>query len=259
MNIQARIERYLKRGFQQFDAEILLLMEECASGLFSAFPDRFILVGGATLALLYGSPRVSRDIDLYTTKENSPSSKKIQTIVESRIQPLAEILGLGKLEFQPVKDGGSSKTLVRANQRALFSIDLTRIGGTVLHSEIVQKRIGSENDKNVPVPSPNHLLLQKCETFLNRRFVKARDAFDIDFLRSKGARLDQNLTAHLDDFIQMNELDAEAIRSRIDRIDSKLCTVELRSVLPSALFEDLEKRNFEKLRRSLESVFENWL
>jgi len=30
-------------------------------------------------------------------------------------------------------------------------------------------------------------LLQKCETFLNRRYVKARDAFDIHLLITRGA------------------------------------------------------------------------
>jgi hypothetical protein len=45
MNIKARIERYLKRGFQQPEAEILVLIEESASALFSAFPERLILFG----------------------------------------------------------------------------------------------------------------------------------------------------------------------------------------------------------------------
>jgi len=57
MNWHERIERYLKRDFQSEDAEILMLLEECAAGLFSAFPQHFILFGGATLVLFYESPR----------------------------------------------------------------------------------------------------------------------------------------------------------------------------------------------------------
>jgi hypothetical protein len=49
MNLQARIDRYKERGFQQVEAEILVLIEESAAALFTAFPEQFILFGGASL------------------------------------------------------------------------------------------------------------------------------------------------------------------------------------------------------------------
>lgn len=260
MNLQARIERYVKRGFQQVEAEILVLIEEGASALFSAFPERFILFGGATLVLFYDSPRLSRDLDLLAKADELPSAQEIQKVVEASIQPLAEIFGLGKIECQ--HDGTNKdfiKIWVQANQRQLFSIDLTRIGGTVLKSEVVQQAIAGDKDKTVVTPSANYLLFQKCETFLDRRYIKSRHAFDIDVLLSRGAKLDDNLTAHLDDFIQMRELDAESIRSRICSVDTRLCTVELRAVLPDELFTALAKGDFKRLRQSLETVFANWL
>lgn len=260
MNLQARIERYLKRGFQQAEAEILVLIEEGASALFSAFPERFILFGGATLVLFYDSPRLSRDLDLLAKVDELPSAQEIQKVVEASIQPLAEIFGLGKIECQ--HDGTNKdfiKIWVQANQRRLFSIDLTRIGGTVLKSEVVQQTIAGDKEKTVVTPSANYLLFQKCETFLDRRYIKSRDAFDIDVLLSKGAKLYDNLTAHLDDFIQMRELDAESIRSRIGSVDTRLCTVELRAVLPDELFTALAREDFKRLRQSLETVFANWL
>jgi hypothetical protein len=261
MNLQERIERYIKRGCQQPDAEILVLIEECAAGLFSAFPEKFILVGGATLLLLYESPRVSRDLDLVPRSEGLPSSREIQSAAQASIQPAAEALGLGKLDFrQNGTNSGLIKFWVESNGQRLFSIDLTRIGGTVLSSEIVQEKIAGDDDKTIAAPSANHLLLQKCETFLDRRFVKARDAFDIDYLFSKGAKLDDVLSAHLEDFILMHEeWDSEFIGSRINSIDSKRCTAELRLVLPTEVFEELAKKDFEQLRHSLESAFARWL
>jgi len=256
MNVQARIDRYRNRGFQPAEAEILVLMEESASGLFSAFPERFILFGGATLVLFYDSPRLSRDLDLLARAEDLPTAEEIQKVIEASIQPLAEIFGLGKLEYQ--HDGTNRdfiKIWVQSNQRRLFSIDLTRIGGTVLKPEIVEQNIAGESDKTVATPSATYLLFQKCETFLGRRYIKSRDAFDIDVLLSKGAKLDDNLKAHLDDLIQMRELDSESIASRIDRVDAKLCTVELRAVLPDALFTELAKEDFKRLRDSLKKVF----
>lgn len=260
MTLQDRAERYLLRGFSQVDAEILVLIEEAASGLFSAFPERFVLVGGATLVLFYESRRLSRDLDLAPTVDDLPTSAEIQRVVDRSIQPLAEVFGLGKLAFRQNRTNADFvKIWVESNQRLLFSIDLTRVGGKVLKSELVQERIAGENEKIVQIPSLNFLLLQKCETFLERPNVKARDAFDVDVLLSRGAKLGEVLRAHLEDLIQMKGLDADLIRNRIARVDSKLCTAELRAVLPDELFRTLAKDEFKQLRQSLERVLANWI
>src|SRR5215471_10722767 len=128
MSLQDGIEKYRKRDFQQSDAEILVLIEESAAAIFAAFPEHFILFGGATLVLFYGSPRVSRDLDLLPSPGPLPRAEDVQAVVRSRIQPLAEILGLGQLEFrQEIAKPDFVKHWVLANQKTLFSIDLTGI------------------------------------------------------------------------------------------------------------------------------------
>lgn len=259
MNTQQRVERYLKRGFQQSEAEILVLLEECASGLFAAFPDRFVLFGGATLVLFYDSPRVSRDLDLLAKTEELPPVAEIIKVVENSIQPLAETFGLGRIECLQSGAKDFIKIWVQSNQKPLFSVDLTRIGGTVLKSEEVQKQIGESNGKTVITPSADALLFQKSETFLDRRFVKSRDAFDINVLIGKGATLSGTLKDHLHDFILMREFDSDSIRGRINQVNTRLCTAELRPVLPDALFTSLAQQEFEPLRSALEKVFSDWL
>src|SRR3981189_2087930 len=91
MNLQARVDKYRERDFQQADAEILVLIEESAVALFTSFPDHFILFGGATLVLFYGSLRLSRDLGLLASARPLPKAEDIQTVVSSRIQPPAEI------------------------------------------------------------------------------------------------------------------------------------------------------------------------
>jgi hypothetical protein len=105
----------------------------------------------------------------------------------------------------------------------------------------------------------DYLLLQKCEVFLDRRRVKARDAFDIHLLIGRGAALKNNLKAHLEDFVLLKELDEEFIEARIQSIDLKLCTAELRSVLPLALFEELANQQFKAIRDSLRTLFSEWV
>jgi Nucleotidyl transferase AbiEii toxin, Type IV TA system len=260
MNLQDRIEKYRERNFQQSDAEILILMEESAAAIFAAFPNHFILFGGAALVLFYGSPRVSRDLDLLPSPGPIPTAEEIQAIIRSRIQPIAEILGLGQLEFRrEMAKSDFVKHWVLANQKTLFTIDLTRIRGNVLETQIVKKTIGGTSKATVLTPNRNYLLFQKSETFLSRRNPKARDAFDIHLLLSREAQLEKTLRAHLEDFILMNELDEEFIKARIGAVTPKLCTVELRPVLPPALFEQLEKEGFEPLRQSLRTLFSDWL
>ena len=166
MNLQARIDRYRERGFQQLEAEILVLIEESAAALFTAFPDQLILVGGATLVLFYESPRLSRDLDLLASPTNIPRPEEVEDVVRSSIQSIAETLGLGQLEFRKdIESPGFVKKWVLANHKALFSIDLTSIGGNVLEIHIVKKAIASAPEKIVATPSANYLLFQKCETF----------------------------------------------------------------------------------------------
>lgn len=260
MSLQARIDRYRERGFPRVEAEILVLIEESAAALFASFPDHFILFGGVTLVLFYDSPRLSRDLDLLTCPSQIPKPEEIQAAVRSSIQPIAETLGLGQLEFRKDIDGPDFlKQWVIANQKPLFSIDLTCIGGNVLETQIVKKAIASTPEKIVLTPSANYLLFQKCETFLARRHVKARDAFDIHLLLTRGASLDKNLKAHLEDFVLIREIERESIDLRIKNINLKLCTVELRPVLPAALFEELARAEFQPICHSLRVVFSHWL
>lgn len=261
MNVQARIDRYRARGFPRVEAEILVLIEESAAALFASFPDHFILFGGVTLVLFHDSPRLSRDLDLLTCCPSEiPKPEEIQTAVRSSLQPIAETLGLGQLEFRKDIDGPDFvKQWVIANQQPLFSIDLTRIGGNVLETQIIKKAIASTPEKIVLTPSANYLLFQKCETFLARRQVKARDAFDIHLLLTRGASLDKNLKAHLEDFILIREIERESIDGRIQNINPKRCTVELRPVLPAALFEELARAEFQPICDSLRVVFSHWL
>src|SRR5713226_140890 len=100
MNLQTRVDKYRERGFQELEAEILILIEESAAALFTSFPDHFILFGGATLVLFYESPRLSRDLDLLASPTQIPRPEEIEDVVRSSIQSIAEILGLGQLEFR---------------------------------------------------------------------------------------------------------------------------------------------------------------
>src|SRR5437763_15497243 len=105
MNVQDRINRYRKRGFQQVEAEILVLIEESAAALFTSFPDHFILFGGATLVLFCESPRLSPDLALLASPPQILKPEEMQALVRSSIQQTAETHALGQPDFRKDIDG----------------------------------------------------------------------------------------------------------------------------------------------------------
>ena len=130
-----------------------------------------------------------------------------------------------------------------------------------IESEIETHPIESQSGESADIKSPTKelLLLQKAEAFLLRRIVKARDAYDIHVLLQKGAALNPNLKAHLEDAIHANEIDGEIISERITQIDIDRCNLELKPILPPEIYTPLEEREFEKLRDSVKKLFEEWL
>jgi hypothetical protein len=171
---------------------------------------------------------------------------------------VASVLGLGRVSFEPETEGEQFVRLwvVGPGKQKLFTVDLTRMGGSVLSREIVKEKIEEEGKTSlIPAASRDYLLLQKAESFVSRRVVKARDTFDIRLLLLRGAKLDSLLKAHLQDALMWRDVDREQINERIERVDGKLCRAELKPVLPDEVYEELEKDDFEVLRAAVRRLF----
>ena len=160
MTLEQRVQQYMDRGFEQMPAQVLVLMEESAVALFSAFPERFILFGGATLVLFHASPRLSRDLDLLARTDKLPTAEELRSALEERVQEVAGIFGLGPVNFETEQRDGQFLRLWIGQKRRLFTVDLTRIGGSVLVREIVKEKIvGDEGRTWIEAPSRDYLLL----------------------------------------------------------------------------------------------------
>lgn len=182
--------------------------------------------------------------------------------MEPPLRAAGEVLGFGELTIEPARTTGEFlKLAVKAGILVLFTIDLTRIGA-VIRSELVAVSITADSGQQIAilVPSRDLQLLFKVETFLKRRFLKARDAFDVKLLKDSGAALNDNLKAHLKDGPAADRLDdPEFIARRIDRVNARTCKPELQPYLPKVLYAELEKVDFKPLRDALRELFSEWL
>jgi Nucleotidyl transferase AbiEii toxin, Type IV TA system len=262
MNLEERLAKYLDRDFSLEQAQILVLMEEAAIALFAALPEHFVLFGGATLVLFHNSPRLSNDLDLLARVDSLPSAGELQNALQERVQEVAGLFGIGPVTFEPEQNAKQFLRLwmIGSRKQRLFTVDLTRVGGSVLAREIVDETIVlDESTALIPCVSRNYQLLQKAETFVSRRMMKTRDAFDMRLLLAEGAVLDETLKAHLNDLVMWRELDAEQINERVEQITPKLCRAELKSVLPEEVYSSLEVEEFESLRAAVRTLFAEWL
>jgi hypothetical protein len=260
MTLAERLKKFEDRGFRAKTAAVLVLIEEALHSLFTTFPDTFVLFGGATLVLFYGSQRHSGDIDLLPNCDETPKAQSIIDCISPALAEVAQALGLAPLAISAIAD---SQYLLKIkveskDQQTLFTIDVSRTSA-VIKSELVEQPILTD-EAIVKYPTRNLLLLHKAEAFLGRKNVKCRDAFDIKVLRDSGAELDGNLKFHLLDGVVSDRLeDPGFINQRIAAVTPKRCASELQEYLPEEVYRQLEETEFESLRQSLRDLFAEWL
>jgi hypothetical protein len=215
-------------------------MEAAAIAIFKDFPEAFVLFGGATLVLYHDSVRHSADLDLLSRTSQMPSREEIITSIEKELTPLGQAMGIEVLQFALDKSNSQEERIyvTKTENQRLFRVDLTNLGSAI-ESEIENHPIAAEAGISAVIRSATKelLLLQKAEAFLLRRNVKARDAYDVHVLRQLGAALSANLQGHLEDTMLANEIDANTILDRIERIEVNHCRLELKPILPAKTYQ----------------------
>jgi hypothetical protein len=263
MNLAVQLELLKERGFDEDRAQIILLIREAAILLFEAFPESFVIYGGANLILFQGSLRTSRDLDLLSQGAPLPSADELTSVLNGGLRELGELLELAPITVQ-VNIAGPvfiKLEVVSKDTRTLFTVDLGGLA-SVLKSGIEEhnmEAISVNKRATVRSVSKDHLLLQKAEAFAFRRGVKVRDAYDIKLLLEAGARLSGELGNHLSDSLAMREIGKDELAGRIEQVKGGLCRGQLADVLPIEIYKVLERAEFAPLRTALRELFQEWL
>jgi nucleotidyltransferase AbiEii toxin of type IV toxin-antitoxin system len=263
MNLAAELELLKERGFDEDRAQIILLIREAAILLFEAFPESFVMYGGANLILFQGSLRTSRDLDLLSQGAALPGADELTRVLTGGLRELGELLELAPIMVQVniAVPAFIKLEVVSKDTRTLFTVDL---GGL---ASVPKSGIEEHNMEAISVNkraivrsvSKDHLLLQKAEAFAFRRGVKARDAYDIRLLLDAGAKLSGELGNHLSDALAMREIGKEELTDRIEQVTAILCRGQLADVLPIEIYKALERAEFAPLRTALRELFQEWL
>jgi Nucleotidyl transferase AbiEii toxin, Type IV TA system len=263
MNLGEQLELLKQRGFDQDQAQVVILIREAAIILFQAFPDLFLMQGGANLILFHGSLRTSRDLDLLLQGAPLPRADDVTRVLSEELLPLGSLLGVAPLKISIEK---ATPAFIRIevtskDDRSLFTVDLGGLG-SVLGSGIdehVLEAVSLNTTATIKSVSRDHLLLQKAEAFVFRPGIKVRDAYDIKLLMDAGALLNTPLERHLSDALAMREIGRNELMARIEQVTPKLCRAHLSDVLPAGQYATLERANFEPLVSALRKVFQTWL
>lgn len=254
MNLAEYVQALVTKGFTEERAEIIALMREAAVALFDAFPDTFLLIGGASLILFEESTRHSSDLDLKPIGA-LPSFDTLKDTLERGLKPLSDLLELSLI----ITINGKEGLVVRSQEKPLFTIDVAGLGSVVRANTDVHtlEATGTTRTAQVRSPSRDQFLLLKAETFFLRSKVKPRDAYDIMRLLSRCAELSGNLKQYLDDL--MIGSDSEMIQERIRLLDRDHCRADLENFIPDGEYRSLEQLDFEPLRDAVSKIFAEWL
>src|SRR5882762_9383376 len=263
MNLGEQLELLKQRGFDQERAQVIVLIREAAIILFRAFPDLFLMYGGANLILFHGSLRTSLDLDLLSQGAPLPKADDIAKVLLEGLLPLGNLLEVAPLKITIAKATPAfiKIEVTSKDDRSLFTVDLGGLGSILASGidEHVLEAVSLNTTATIKSVSRDHLLLQKAEAFAFRPGLKIRDAYDIKLLLDAGALLNTQLQSHLSDALAIKEIGRNELMARIEQVTPKLCRAHLSDVLPAGQYATLERVDFEPLVSALRKVFQTWL
>jgi hypothetical protein len=263
MNLAEQIELLRARGFDGDRAQTVVLMREAAILLFQAFPDSFLLYGGANLILFHNSMRTSRDLDLLSQGAALPRTEEVIRVLSDGLQELGKLLGVAPIQVKVeiAKTAFLKVDVASQDGGSLFTVDLGGLGSVLQRGieEHAMEAVSLNLKATIRSVSRDHLLLQKAEAFVFRAGIKARDAYDIKLLLDAGGTLSGQLENHLTDALAMREIGSEELVARLEQVTARLCRRQLADVLPTEEYRTLERADFQPLRSALQKLFQKWL
>jgi hypothetical protein len=229
------------------------LSKDVLVALFRAFPGDFVLIGGGALHWIFGSPRLSVDLDLKPVKgARAGLLEEMAGALNARLVPAAQRLGV-TIACRADAEAGAVK--IEVNHRPALQVELVELA-PITGKEKHLLQTDALDSEVIVTPDVHQLLFAKTVALIKRPQLKGRDVFDIWFLQSRRANLDP---AKFRDWLSWEEISPDDLRKVIARITPARLRSDLQRFLPDSVRTSLEEDDFRPLIAAVEELLEPFL
>lgn len=235
-------------------------LERLTRALFHKKGEGFVLKGGGALRALFGSERLTKDIDLDFTHPRR-SADSLHHTVNRAIDSAARGLPLRDLAVsEPGKTETSPKWKIHftdaAGQHYHVEVEVSRDARRVPPGAVVQQPFVPRAAVDIPrfwvdIYDAPTLIAAKLAALLGRE--AARDVYDLDLLMRAAAAPSTEQVRWAIKRAQLQPQDAPVVlHAHLQNLNWQRYLTELRDALPEETAERIDEREWQALRKRVE-------
>jgi len=226
--------------------------------------DRFVLKGGMAMRALYGSARLTKDIDFDC--EDSVSAQSMKAQLPRALEQAARATGLARITTQQTKAGDlAGKWRLDAQrpggQGVTFDVEVSRRGvlGTAY---VTTKTVQAPYEYRIPafvvrVYAAEAMAAGKVNALLSENRSVPRDIYDLFDLVRQNVNPSALWIAQVPREVLQRK--REAVWGKVDRIGFDLAYAELLPYLPPGSRDSLDAHHWDDIRAEVASHVDTWL
>lgn len=226
--------------------------------------DRFILKGGMAMRALYGSARLTKDIDF--DSEGSVSAQSMKAQMPKALEVAARATGLTNITVTPTKAGDlASKWRLdaRLNGERLITFDVEVSRRGIPDDEFVTtQKVQVPYDYRISpfvvrVYTAIAMAAGKANALLSEYRSVPRDVYDLNDFVQQGVDPSPLWIAHLPREVLQRK--REMVWAKVDGINFAQAYDELLPYLPPGLRDSIDEQRWDDMRTDVASHVEAWL
>lgn len=225
---------------------------------------RFVLKGGMAMRALYGSARLTKDIDFDCEHSVSPQSMKAQ--MPKALEQAARSAGLVGIRVTQTKAGDlASKwrldTHLKGERPISFDVEVSR-RGVAGDRYVTTKTVQAPYEYRISpfvvrVYTPDAMAAGKVNALLSENRSVPRDIYDLYDLVRQGVDPSSLWIAQLPQEVLQRK--REVVWAKVDGIKFDQAFDELLPYIPASLRESIDEARWDSMRTDVAAHVEKWL
>ena len=226
--------------------------------------DRFVLKGGMAMRALYGSARLTKDIDFDC--EDSVSAQSMKVRMPKALEQAARGSGLINIGIIQTKAGErSSKWRLEAHlggaRSMTFDVEVSR-RGVPGDAYITTRTVQAPLEYRIPafvvrVYTPVAMAAAKVNALLSENRSVPRDVYDLHDMVRQGVDPSSLWIAHLPR--EVLERKRDAVWAKVDGIKFDQAYDELLPYIPPGLRATIDEQRWDSMRAEVAGQVDKWL